>query len=52
MQTQLSQKLARTIYERLTRYRLSFSFYEQQKLHFLTNLTEGEVPSTVKILDS
>ena len=35
----------------VTRYCLSLSFYEQLRLPFLTNLTEGVVSNTGKILD-
>ena len=33
-------------------YCLSFGFYEQLQLPFLTNLTDGVVPHTSKIFDS
>ena len=39
-------------YTGVSRHCLSFSFYEQIKLHFLTNLTEGVVSRTNKILNS
>ena len=35
----------------VTRYCLSFRFYEKLKLSFLTNLTEGVVSHAGKILD-
>ena len=39
-------------YMGVNRYCLSFSFYKQLKLPFLTNLTEGVFSGTGKILDS
>ena len=36
----------------VTNYCMSFSFYEQLKLPFLTNLTEGVVSRTCKLLET